>query len=211
MCAYPMSYSANLTLTEPGMSSFRLSPAMSNYSILFEADEYREVGPFRFPIYHDFTPGESRAYEKLQKSFASGTYTSMQLASRIAEENNIEPEAALQILGSISANENQKYLFKYAEDVQKLTDGMLSQDEQNALAVTFFMQMRGEVRDPESGEWVRTDQWSEEDTDQVPGKLIREIHQLLLWERNGWPAVGNEESAPAPSKRVIRAQKASTV
>ena len=40
---------------------------MSKYSILFEGDDFREIGPFRFPIFEDLTPGESRRMEELSK------------------------------------------------------------------------------------------------------------------------------------------------
>lgn len=184
---------------------------MSKYSVLFEADSYHEIGPFRFPVYHDFTPGESRAYEKLNKEFASGTYKSMQLARRIADENNMKPQEALKILGNISAEENQEYLFKYTEDVQSLADGVLSQAEQQAKVVTFFMKERGQVRDPETEEWIRTEEWTDEDTDKIPQKIVGEIYQLLMWERNGWPQSGNEESTPSPSsRRRIPPTKSST-
>lgn len=183
---------------------------MSKYSLLFEADSYHEIGPFRFPIYHDFTPGESRAFDKLNKSFASGTYVSMQLARRIAQEHKLKPQDALKILGTISAEENQEYLFQYAEDVQKLADGVVGEGEQQARVVTFFMQQRGEVRTPE-GDWVRTEDWSEEDTDKVPGKLIREIYTLIMWERNGWPAAnsaeGNEQSELQSAPEVRKTQR----
>lgn len=175
---------------------------MGKYSVLFEADEYRQIGPFRFPVYKDFTPGESREFERLNKSFARGTYASMQLASRIAKEHNMKPSQALEILGQISAPENQDYLFEYAEAVQGLADGVITEEEKTAQLVTFFLQKRGELQ--EDGVWHRISDWSADDTDSIPGQIIREIHEFMMWERNGWPtpegAEGNEQS-PSSSRR----------
>jgi hypothetical protein len=171
---------------------------MSKYSILFEADEYHEIGAFRFPVYHDFTPGETKRFDKLNKEHASSTYRSMQLAQKIAKDHKIKASEALQILSNISADENQDYLFEYAEDVQALSDGVLSAEEQRANFVTLFMQMRGQAQMPESG-WTPTTDWTDEDTDAMPGALIRQIYEFIMWERNGWPSEGKEpESSSTP-------------
>lgn len=172
---------------------------MSKYSILFEAEEYHEIGSFRFPIYHDLTPGETKRFNKLNKEHASSTYKSMQLAQKIAKDHSIKPSEALTILSNISSDENQDYLFEYAAEVQALSDGVLTADEQRDNIVTAFMQMRGEANMPESG-WTRTTDWTSEDTDGMPGPLIKQIHEFINWERNGWPSEGNEpETSPASS------------
>lgn len=158
------------------------------------------VGPFRFPVYRDFTPGENKMFDKLSKQHASSTYKSMQLAQRIAKENNIKPSEALKILSNISSEENQDYLFQYAEEVQTLSDSVLSEREQRAAFVTLFMQMRGEVRMPDMDAWVRATDWSEEDTDAMPGKLIEEVSQFINWERYGWPQEGKAPEESTGSK-----------
>lgn len=166
---------------------------MSKYSLLFEADTYYEISPFRFPVYKDFTPGETKGFDKLNKNHAASTYSSMKLAQRIAKEHKLKPGQALKILGNISDEANQDYLFEYAEDVQALSDAMTSQDEQTAQYVTLFMQMRGEVRLPGSDEWQKTHDWTSSDTDQVPGSLLKRIYEFINWERYGWPEEGNEK------------------
>lgn len=174
---------------------------MSKYSLLFETDEYREIGPFRFPVYHDFTPGENRAFDKLNKEFARGTYNSMSLAKRMAQDHGIKPTEALKILGSISSEENQEYLFEYAEEVQDLADGVLNENEQRARVVTFFMQRRGEVC--LDGEWERASDWTQEDTDKIPGQMIREIYDFIMAERNGDDKAGKEQT-PSPTETPKR-------
>jgi hypothetical protein len=181
---------------------------MSKYSILFEADEYYEIGAFRFPVYHDVTPGENRSFNKLNKEHASSTYRSMQLAQKIAKDHKIKASEALKILSNISAEDNQDYLFEYAEEVQALSDGVLSADEQRANFVTLFMQMRGEAQLPDQG-WVRTTDWTDADTDEMPGALIRQIHEFIMWERNGWPSEG-KESEPTPNSPSPKKTSTST-
>lgn len=173
---------------------------MSKYSILFEAEEHHVIGPFRFAVYKDFTPGETKAFNKLNKQHASSTYQSMQLAQRIAKEHKIKPSEALKILGNISDDSNQDYLFEYAEEVQALSDSVLNDTEQRAAYVTLFMQMRGEARMPGDAVWIRTTDWSESDTDSMPGQLITEISEFINWERYGWPAEGKApEGSTAPT------------
>ena len=42
---------------------------MSQYTgLLFSADEYWPIGPFRFPIYKDLVPGEAKGIEALAES-----------------------------------------------------------------------------------------------------------------------------------------------
>ena len=54
---------------------------MSKYSILFEAERFHEIGPFRFPVYEDLTPGEAKRIEAMNKLQSKSTYKSMRLAA----------------------------------------------------------------------------------------------------------------------------------
>jgi hypothetical protein len=48
--------------------------------------------------------------------------------------------------------------------------------------------------------------WTEEDTEAIPTKLMEAIFQLITWERDGWPSAGGNEPeaepefSPPPSK-----------
>lgn len=171
---------------------------MSKYSILFEAEDFREIGPFRFPIFEDLTPGESRRMEELSKQNSKSTYESMKLARKIAYDHELKINDALAVLQNIGQDENQNYLFQYAEEVEKLTNASLSELEQKIKFVTIFMQFRGQVKLPPSDEWARTSDWVEEDTEALTKKRLNQIYELLLWERDGWPkALPEGKSAPA--------------
>lgn len=165
---------------------------MSKYSILFEAEKYYLIGPFRFPIFEDLTPGESRGMELINKRQSKNTYKSMKLAQKIAKDNKMKIREALDVLSNIATENNQEYLFKYADDVEELTNESLSELELKVEYVTIFMRYRGQVKLPPSEEWQPTTDWSTEDTEALTSKRLNEIFNLITWERDGWPQEGNE-------------------
>ena len=57
------------------------------------------------------------------------------------------------------------------------------------------MKHRGFVKLPASTGWSQTDDWAESDTEVLPTKVLEEIFQLILWERDGWPKEASEEEA----------------
>lgn len=178
---------------------------MSKYSVLFEADRFHIVGPFRFPIFEDLTPGEGRKMEDLAKRNSKNVYESMKLARKIANDHKVKVKEALTILENIGSPEYQDYLFEYADDVEKLTNHSLSELEQKIEYVTIFMRFRGQVKLRPDDDWTRTTDWEVDDTEALTKKRLNQIYQLIIWERDGWPkqlpegdaAEGNEAAAPA--------------
>ena len=63
--------------------------------------------------------------------------------------------------------------------------------------VTLFMQYRAEVKLPRAKDWQRSEDWTTEDTEKMPTKVMEEVFKLITWERDGWPqddpTEGNEE------------------
>jgi hypothetical protein len=106
-------------------------------------------------------------------------------------------------LQNIGQEENQMYLFQYAEDVEKLTNSSFSELEQKIMHVTIFMRFRGQAKLPPSNEWVATTDWEEADTEALTKKRLNQIYDLMTWERDGWPKalpegkVGNAKVAKA--------------
>lgn len=171
---------------------------MSKYSVLFDSDRYHEVGPFRFPIYEDLTPGERIQAEALNKKESKSTYKSIKIAQKIAADRKISNKAALELLGKLGEPENEDLFFNYSDEIEALSTESLSPTEQKVAYVTLFMKYRGETRLPPSPKWTRTQDWTDADTAVIPGKILDGIFQLFLWERDGWPAEGNEEKAEEP-------------
>lgn len=175
---------------------------MSKYSILFEAERFHEIGPFRFPVYEDLTPGEAKGIEALNKLQSKSTYKSMRLAQRIANDRKIPVKEALEVLSHISEEENADVLFKYADDVEALSAESISATEQKIQFVTLFMKYRGETKLPPNNSiddnWNKTTDWKEIDTEGMPTKLLEKVFDMILWERDGWPTEGNEPSPMEP-------------
>ena len=175
---------------------------MSKYSILFEAERFHEIGPFRFPVYEDLTPGEAKGAEQLNKRQSKSTYKSMRLAQKVAHDRKITLKEALVLLGNLADEENQDLFFKYAEEVEALSEDSLTLTEQKIAFVSLFMKFRGETKLPPSSTWTKTKDWEEADTESMPTKLLDGVFNLFMWERDGWPVEGNEsEEVTKPPKQ----------
>lgn len=177
---------------------------MSKYaSLLFSPDEYHEIGPFRFPIYHDLIPGEARGIEDMNRKQSRHTFNSIKLAKRIATDKGITTKEAVDLLSKVSTDDEDIF-YDYAEELDQLQQLNISPTQVKLELVTLFMKYRGEVNLPESG-WSRVKDWTEEDSEAIPTKYLNQISQFITWERDGWPqpegkqAEEDENSPPTKS------------
>ena len=117
---------------------------MSQYTgLLFSADEYWPIGPFRFPIYKDLVPGEAKGIEALAREQSKGTYASLKLAQRIAQDKKIPVKEAVELMSNANEQENQELLFAYAEELEALTNAGVNQTAQYAAFATLVIKYRG--------------------------------------------------------------------
>jgi hypothetical protein len=176
---------------------------MSKYaSLLFKPKEYHQIGPFRFPIYHDLVPGESKGIEEISRKQSKHTYRSIRLAQKIAKDRDITVKEAIDLLSNANPDSTQEILLNYAEDMEDLQSNSVGAYEQQIAFVTLFMQYRAEVRLPsgDKSKWTRTEDWVTDDTEHMPGKLLTEIFQFITWERDGWPELeGNDQGETPPT------------
>lgn len=180
---------------------------MSKYaSLLFSPDTYHEIGPFRFPVYHDLVPGEAKGIEAISRKQSRSTFASIKLAQRIAKDKGISTKEAIELLGKTD-EANQDLLYDYAAELEELQRNTVGAVETQIAFVTLFMQFRGEVKLPKAKDWQRVEDWSETDTEAMPSKVLEEIFRLISWERDGWPEPETEgkpeeeqEFSPPPSK-----------
>jgi hypothetical protein len=182
---------------------------MSKYaSLLFAPEEYHEIGPFRFPIYHDLVPGEAKGIEAINRKQAKSTFRSIKLAKRIAKDKGISTKEAVELLGS-TTEDNQELLYDYADELENMQLDTIGAVEQQIEFVTLFMRYRGEAKLPRSKDWQKLEDWTPADTEAIPTRLMEQIFELITWERDGWPsAEGNspepedeeQEFSPPPSK-----------
>jgi hypothetical protein len=181
---------------------------MSKYaSLLFSPEKYHEIGPFRFPIYHDLVPGEAKGIEAISRQQSRSTFSSIKLAQRIAKDKGISTKEAIDLLGSTS-EENQELLYDYATELEELQRNAVGAVETQIAFVTLFMRYRAEVKLPKAKDWQRLEDWSEDDTEAMPNKLLEDVFRLISWERDGWPepetegkqeAKEEQEFSPPPS------------
>lgn len=168
---------------------------MSKYaSLLFSPEEYHEIGPFRFPIYHDLVPGEAKGIEEISRKQSRSTFKSIKLAQRVAKDRGISTKEAIDLLGN--ASDDESLIYDYATELEDLQREGVGAVEQQVAFVTVFMKYRAEARLPKSKEWQQLSDWATEDTEAMPTKLMEDVFRLISWERDGWPVEGNEEEAP---------------
>lgn len=180
---------------------------MSKYaSLLFSPEEYHEIGPFRFPIYHDLVPGESKKIEEITRRQSKSTFRSIKLAQRIARDKGISTKEAVALLSDANSKDNEDLLYDYADELEDLQTSGVGAVEQQVEFVTLFMRYRAEVKLPGSETWQAVSDWSEEDTDKMPSKLLEDVFTFILWERDGWPKDGAEGNEASNAETRIRAR-----
>jgi hypothetical protein len=180
---------------------------MAKYTgVLFTAEQYHEIGPFRFPIFKDLTPGEIKAISAIEKASAQVQLGSMELARKIAKENSITNKQALEVLSNASAPENEELIYSYLPELTKLNEA--AEDDIDTLVKygTVLMQYRGEVKLPGEDAYTKTTDWTTEDTEGVHRGVLEAMRQFILWERDGWPnsegTVGNEPATTTPKAKT---------
>jgi hypothetical protein len=173
-----------------------------NKALLFPIDEYHEIGPFRFPIHNDLIPAEVKQIAAIEKQYSKGSYDSMRLAKQIAKDRNISNREAVELLQNVGGAESDSVVYDYIDQIQALNDAQEDTTAKLQAYALVLLQFRGQVKNPETGEWESTEDWTVEDTNTIPTKLLNSMFQFVLWERDGWPKAdeGNDKAAK-PSLR----------
>jgi hypothetical protein len=168
-----------------------------NKGLLFPVDEYHEIGPFRFPIHNDLIPAEVNQIAAIEKEYSKGSYASMRLAKQIAKDRNISNKEAVELLQNAGGADSDSIVYDYIDQIQALNDAQEETTAKLQAYALMLLQYRGQVKNPETGEWESTENWTQEDTNIIPTKLLNSMLQFVLWERDGWPK-GNEGNDKAP-------------
>ena len=166
---------------------------MSKYSsILFAPEKFHEIGPFRFPIYNDLTPGESKGIEAISRKQSKQTFKSIKLAQQIAKDKKISTQEAIDLMSNLGDDDSQDLAIRYADQLEQLQSDGISAVEQQIDFVSLVMKFRGEAKI--KGKWQRLDDWGEDDTQSMPTKLLEQVFEFIIWERDGWPKEGKGEA-----------------
>ena len=170
---------------------------MSKYaSLLFQPEKYHEIGPFRFPVYNDLVPGEAKVMDEITRENSQNTFKSISIAKKIASSKGISTKEAVELLSTIGQSEDtEDFVYEFAQELEDLNTGGLSDVELKITFVTLFMKYRGEVQLNGKKKWEKTDDWATDDTEAMPTSLMNDIHEFIMWERDGWPKPGKSESS----------------
>lgn len=171
---------------------------MSRYSVLFPPSQFYKIGPFRFPVYKALMPGETKQIEAMSRMEAKTRFASIQLAKKISKDRGITVDEAVEMLSSMQEEENKHLVYEYLEDIEQLNTGSKGETELKAELVTIVMKFRGEVQFEEDEDYVRTSDWSDDDTDKLPPDILNQIFDFVVYERDGWPE-GKQPADPAPT------------
>lgn len=169
---------------------------MSKYAtLLFAPETYHEVGPFRFPVYHDLVPGEAKKMDEVTRQSSQTTFKSIRVAKNIAARKGITTKEAVNLLAEIGqGGDTEEMIYEYAQDLEELNKDTVSDIEVKIIFVTLFMQYRAEVQLNGKKKWEKLNDWETEDTEAMPSKLLDQVFELITWERDGWPTPGKPES-----------------
>lgn len=167
---------------------------MSKYaSLLFTPEDYYEIAPFRFPIYHDLVPGEAKGIETLTRAQSKNTFKSLKVAQRIAKAKGIPTKEAVEVLANLGEGD-QEMIYEFAEELEELQSDTAGNVETQVAFVTLFMQYRAEAQINGKKKWEKLDDWTEEDTEAMPNAIMQKIYEFISWERDGWPKEGKDEA-----------------
>lgn len=173
---------------------------MSNYAgILFKHEDFHVIGPFRFPIMKALLPAERRGMRDFEAAEAQASLGFMKLAKRIGKEKEMTAKQVFEILQA--GNADHEIVFEYAEEMQALNAAAPDPLDKVSAFVTLFMQTRGEAQLDEDSGPIRTPDWEDHNTEQIPMNMQQEIYQFILWERNGWPTARTEGNGPRSTLR----------
>ena len=161
-------------------------------SILFKAEQFHEIGPFRLPVYHDLTPGEAKGIDEISRKQSKQTFKSIRLAQQIAKDKKISTKEAIDMMSELGEEAGQDIALEYTNELEQLQSETVSTVEQQVDFVTLVLQYRGEAKI--KNKWQQLSDWTIEDTHEMPKKLLEEIYTFILWERDGWPKEGKGEA-----------------
>jgi hypothetical protein len=172
-------------------------------SLLFGATTYKEIGPFRFPVYGELAPGEAKEIADIKRIQSSSSFKSLKLARKIATDRGITSKEAVDLLGNLDKDENEDLIYEYADDLAGAQDTQLTDEDVAIRYATIALRYRGELQI--DGQWTQLKDWTEADTTgairSMP--LVTEIHKFMLTEAGEGNAPGKtptkERSTSTPS------------
>jgi hypothetical protein len=158
---------------------------MSKYSFLLETKEegFCELLPgLRLKKFGGWLVAEAIEQEEIGKLQSQATIKAVQLAKRIATSKGISLDEAFALLqGGGSTISEAELLSEFTEETLSMLTSGSSVEATNARMVTAFIRSRGQGLI--DGEWRDTGDWSTEDTNALPRRIIAKVVEFISSEQ----------------------------
>jgi len=173
---------------------------VSKYSFLLPTKKYREIGPYRLLELGGLKRGEVIEISQIQRRSSRQMVAGLNLADKIAKTRGITIDEALGALQTLGTPESAPIMAEFADDLARMMEGERTQEELDAELVTLFMRSRAEAKLVDDV-WSRLQDWSEDDTGELPEELFAEVVAFIEQERAEDVPEEPAGNAPTPKRR----------
>lgn len=176
---------------------------MAKYSYLLPTKQYKNIGPYRLLQLSGLKRGEVVELSQIQRRSARQMVSGLNLANKISKTKGITVEEALDALQNLGTPESAPLMAEFASDLAEMMAQEKTAEELEAELITVFMRSRVEAQlDGET--WTRLQDWSDEDTAELPEHLVREVVTFIEKERG---AGTEDEELPGNSPDAPKSRK----
>ena len=158
---------------------------MSKYSFLLETKEegfFDLLPTLRLKKYGGWLVAEAIEQEEISKLQSQATIRAVQLAKRIATAKNIPLDEAFALLQGGSSLSEVDLLADFTEETLGMISSGSSMESSNARMATAFIRSRGQGLI--DGEWKDINDWTIEDTEHLPRKIIAKVVEFIASEQD---------------------------
>jgi hypothetical protein len=158
---------------------------MSKYSFLLETKEegfFDLLPTLRLKKYGGWLVAEAIEQEEISKLQSQATIRAVQLAKRIAAAKDIPLDEAFALLQGGSSLSEVDLLADFTEETLGMISSGSSMESSNARMATAFIRSRGQGLI--DGEWKDISDWTIEDTEHLPRKIIAKVVEFIASEQD---------------------------
>jgi len=158
---------------------------MSKYSFLLETKEegfFDLLPTLRLKKYGGWLVAEAIEQEEISKLQSQATIRAVQLAKRIAAAKDIPLDEAFALLQGGSSLSEVDLLADFTEETLGMISSGSSMESSNARMATAFIRSRGQGLI--DGEWKDINDWTIEDTEHLPRKIIAKVVEFIASEQD---------------------------
>ena len=136
----------------------------------------------RLKKYGGWLVAEAIEQEEISKLQSQATIRAVQLAKRIATAKNIPLDEAFALLQGGSSLSEVDLLADFTEETLGMISSGSSMESSNARMATAFIRSRGQGLI--DGEWKDINDWTIEDTEHLPRKIIAKVVEFIASEQD---------------------------